>query len=467
MTGQPVLGDFLTAAHRHLASPLAWTATAAPGRDIEEVTSSLLRLITIIGRYTSDITTAFGDQPDRDAQPRGTWSRAAIQTLDDLASASATLAYQNPTAQAAAQATSILARRIDAAAISLTAGRDLLHTHFTPHLGGRYRHRSTWSAVIASPPVSRALLADLTSLAARTASLGTQIPAIPGLSTSAAEGARRLRLACHWLQLADAPARTAHQRDPVPGTDRELLHAIPASALPPRRIPDPADPVPGLCAAIIATAQRAGHAAWTAAGTPPGSPAISIDSWRKIAAASTATSHNCYLLLTTLADSTAQHGQADATEILKPAAAAAWLARGAWLRSARRLDEVTTDVRWRISRAAAEATDLTLLTGRLAYADPAWTLATGPAQPARPAASLTPAASDIPHVIAAVHHASESLALLAIANLEQARGAARHQRILIPVRSGTARPGAVGRFAHAPRDRTRSLGVFPLFWTPD
>jgi hypothetical protein len=264
MTSQAVLGDFLTAAHRHLAAPLTWTTTPAPGRDIEEVTSSLLRLITIIGRYATDITTAFGDQPERDAQPRDRWSRAAIETLDDLASASAALAYPNPATRPADQATNTLARRIDVAATSLTAGRDLLHTHFTPHPGGRSRHRSTWSAVIASPPVSRALLAELTSLAARAASLGTQIPATRGLSASAAEGGRRLHLACHWLQLAGAPARAAHQRDPVPGTDRELLHAIPASALPPRRIPDPPTRSPP-CA-------RPSSPPPSAPATPPGPP---------------------------------------------------------------------------------------------------------------------------------------------------------------------------------------------------
>jgi len=49
MTGTPVLGDFLGAAHQQLGRSAGWAGTAAHGRDLAEVTGSLLRLITVTG----------------------------------------------------------------------------------------------------------------------------------------------------------------------------------------------------------------------------------------------------------------------------------------------------------------------------------------------------------------------------------------------------------------------------------
>jgi len=236
-----------------------------------------------------------------------------------------------------------------------------------------------------------------------------------------------------------------------------LLYAIPASALPARRLPDGRQPVSDLCEAIITTSERASRAAWTAAGLEPGSPAISVTSWRRIAEAGTATSHHCHILFTVLASRAAQHGSAEASGGLKAVAADVWLTRGAWQRSARALREVTTDVRWRVSRAAAEAADLALLTGRLTYADPGWSLASGPSQPVRPAALLAPEPADVPDIMAAVHHATDTLARLATANLEQTRGAARVRRILVPVRSLSAESGAPDSFAVAPEERIASV----------
>jgi hypothetical protein len=87
-----------------------------------------------------------------------------------------------------------------------------------------------------------------------------------------------------------------------------------------------------------------------------------------------------------------------------------------------------------MSPAAAEAAELALWTGRLAYADPAWELSCGPSYPARPAEVLAPEPSDVPEVVAAIHHASEAVAQLATANLEQARSAVRGGRVLVPTR---------------------------------
>ena len=74
MTGPPVLGDLLGAAHRQLDGPAGWPETAALGRDIEEVTGSLLRFSTVASRYVGDVSTAFGEMSSHDRQVHKVWT---------------------------------------------------------------------------------------------------------------------------------------------------------------------------------------------------------------------------------------------------------------------------------------------------------------------------------------------------------------------------------------------------------
>jgi hypothetical protein len=182
MTGVPALGDFLGAAHRHLGRSATWPGTAAHGRDLAEVTGSLLRFITVTGRYADDVLTSFGEVPDRDRRrPADTaWPQAAADALAAMSAASSALVPADP-ADPAAQppgqlATCKLARRLDAATKSLLVGRDLLQAHFAPGRRGRV-HRSGWAPVIASPAVAEALLADIAALAGQAATLTAGIPA--------------------------------------------------------------------------------------------------------------------------------------------------------------------------------------------------------------------------------------------------------------------------------------------------
>src|SRR5215468_8921172 len=101
--------------------------------------------------------------------------------------------------------------------------------------------------------------------------------------------------------------------------------------------------------------------------------------------------------------------------------------------SAHAIDDINTDTHGQIFPAAAETRDLVLWTGRLAYADPDWTPASGPAQTARRAESLSPA--QVPWLIAAAHHVSATLTRLARAEQEQIRTAAQAGRILVATRS--------------------------------
>jgi len=454
MTAVPVLGDFLAAAHGHLDDPGSPAGTAAPGRDIEEVTGSLLRFLSVASRYASDADTAFGEMPDHLRRAHGAWRHAATKILADLAAASLALvpAEQRPPPPARG-ASCPQARRLDAAVAALTAGRDLVQLHFAAARRGRAR-RSEWAPVIASPDVSAALLAEITALAGRAASMVADTPAIRGRKVTASAEARRLGLACQLLTQAEATRRTALRREPVPAASRELLYAIPATALPARRIPGAGSGVPELCEAITATAGRARHAAWRAGQADAESPGICVTSWRRIAISGVAASRHCRLVLTGLAERTDDLGDQETSLRMRIAAGGARTAYRAWVLSARELSEVTTDVRERVSRASVEAGDLALLTGRLAYARPGWTLSSGSDQPVRAAGDLAPAAGDIAGVLAAVHYAADSLAWLARANSRQARAAVTARRILIPARSADPVRGGLGSFAQPSGERT-------------
>jgi hypothetical protein len=88
-----------------------------------------------------------------------------------------------------------------------------------------------------------------------------------------------------------------------------------------------------------------------------------------------------------------------------------------------------------LSPAAIETGDLALWTGRLAYSDPAWTLASGPDGEARSAMSLAPTPDNVADVMVAVHRGFESLTRLAKGGREQFRAAATAGRILVATRS--------------------------------
>jgi hypothetical protein len=455
MTARPVLGEFLAAAHQHLEAAAASSGTSAPGRETEEIAAGLRRLITALSGYAGDLATVFDALPDPDLTVLNAYARAAVQARDALSCAAAAM---RP-AETAGRLSSGVARHFDAAAVSLVAGRDLLQTHFALDRGGRRRGRSGWAPVITSPPVTRALLVRITELACLTAGAVEAAP-LRAWRTREPELERRLQVAGQWLALAGNVGQADYEREPVSAAERDLLQAIPGSALPPRRVPDGREMVPELREAVITASQRVSHLAWTASGAAPGSPAISVTSWRQIASAGAATSHHCQAVLTSLASRAVEQQSHDASSLrhaLRHAARSAQWSRGTWFRAAQELAEVTTDVRWRTSRAAAEAGDLALWTGRLAYADQHWVPADGPNHKTRSPEDLAPAPADIPEIVGALHYAAEALGRLATSNEQQVRGAASISRVMVPAKSLPDGPGDLAHFASAPPDRTASL----------
>jgi len=139
-------------------------------------------------------------------------------------------------------ARSELARRLDAAAAALMAGRDLLHTHLAQDSRGARQFRSEWGLVVYSPPAERALLAELAWLSHQIAGPCVDV-ALADRSPDTAGARRSLRAACKWLQVFGDSAQAAHRADPVSATDRDLLLAITLNAPVPRPILDGSEPV--------------------------------------------------------------------------------------------------------------------------------------------------------------------------------------------------------------------------------
>jgi hypothetical protein len=103
---------------------------------------------------------------------------------------------------------------------------------------------------------------------------------------------------------------------------------------------------------------------------------------------------------------------------------------------------------------AAEAGHLALWTGRLAYADPAWTPARGPSPAVRDPASLAPGPAAFTQIASAMHYTADSLARAACTDLDTIRTAASAGRLYVTTRSLPELEHDVPRpYAEAPQDR--------------
>ena len=330
-----------------------------------------------------------------------------------------------------------------------------VHTHLAQDPYGGRQYRSEWAPVICSPPAEQALLAELASLARQITPPCIGLATSPGTPDTAA-ARRGLHRACGWLQVLNACVQTAQRTDPVTAADRDLLHAIPVNAPIPRPILDGTEPVTGLYDAVITSANRARHAAWITSNQPSWSPHLTADSLRQVAATTTVTSHHCQILLRTLAARTTGSSPELTARLLR-AADAAGRARDNWLNLAQALNTIDTDTMRHLSPTNGEPADLALTTGRLAYADPTWTLSSGPGRQPRPPAGLAPHPADLPLALAAAHHACDAVTTLAYTQRERIRTAARAYRLLVPTRSLPDTMDIPRPYHPAPRDRIYEL----------
>ena len=239
--------------------------------------------------------------------------------------------------------------------------------------------------------------------------------------------------ACRVLRAAHGAARAAHSRDPAPEVEADMLRAVPLNTAPSRRLPDGSEPLGALCAGVIDAATRLRHAAGVSAGYQAWLPEVSSAELRHAAAAAVPAAHNCAAILTTLAGS--RPARQDDPVPFRTAAEAVARERDTWLGIVRTMDHFRSDVPGRTAPEVTAAGDLALWTGRLAYADPAWTPAGGPGRRARTAAQLAARPGDAARVTAAVHHTLDALSSLAAVHRSHARALGHADRLLVPSRT--------------------------------
>ena len=339
MNRRAAFGDFLGAAHHQLGTPPVFRTAIARGGDMTEIRHSLLRVVLVMSRHVQDIT-ATGPRTGRGRPAPDGWDRAGMEAREALIHAAAalhgdTIGGRQPGVAAGSE----LARRLDAAALSLTYGRDLLHTHLTRGPRGGVGFRSEWGSVLTTPQARWALLAEMGSFARRLAPLGEQA-GYSARARGSPKARQAINGACHWLQIMSTSIRQAQHDQPLSATDLELIRAVPAGASLPRRRPDTSAPVRGLPEVVVAAAERARHAAWVSDSQPPWRPGMSVNSLRQTAAASTLTSHHCETLLRSLARGQRMAGEPGIA--LRSAADATGRTRTRWLGIAHALDQVTT-----------------------------------------------------------------------------------------------------------------------------
>ena len=155
MTIRPAFDDFAAAARAQLRGPVGPELTAARPPDtagagtVQELAYSMDRVLTVMARYSADIAAVLADT----ARPRtslpGTWLWASIRAQDAIQNTRGFLqparACTRPSRYVRATGPQVCG--LDAAAMALDAGRDLLHTHVVirpdaPGWNVRNGHRS-------------------------------------------------------------------------------------------------------------------------------------------------------------------------------------------------------------------------------------------------------------------------------------------------------------------------------------
>ena len=440
-----MFGDFWRQAAR-LASPPPYPDPPAGDWQVRHITAASLRAVTVMRRYLGDIAAGTGVRD-------GLWAAAVARAQTATARIAGALGKE--TAPAAGFPAGSLAARLDGCADALTYGRDLLHTHLATTAYGGRTALSDWAPVIGSAPVSRALLAGLADHARAIAAQLAALPLDQAAGPQTAAAWRRLQAAAGQLRQLDAAVQAAQWQAPVLAEHRQLLEAVPVNATPVVQAPPlPEASVSALCAGIISTAQRASQARREIAARAAWSPEFTAHSMRHGAASSVVTSWNTETVYRVLAARARELGYPALVPGLDAAADRAADSRRAWLAAARVWDTMVTDTRHYLSRAAAEAGHLALWTGRLAYADPAWTLACGPSPAVRDPASLAPGPAAVTEIASALHYAADSLARTARTDLDTVRTAASAGRLYVTTRSLPELQYDVPLpYAHAPLDR--------------
>ncbi len=453
----PVFGEFLHPATEHITAAVSSPADL-PDETRGAITRELSRLVTTLARYLGDLPLLdeFDPTLNQALKPE---ARAAGEARQALEWAAASL-LPDPAVSAGTPDADHhpVVRHLSAAADLLTAGRDLLHTHFTGPLSAQTA-RSDWAAVVISWPVTSALISEVAACSRRLAPWAAQLPVSEPDEPSGSAAAAGLRTGSRWLWKAGAAVYGA-QEDPPSAEAMQLLAAVPLNVPPAARPRSQREPVPQLCDGITVTAERLRHATRAFAATARWAPEATSVSWRRDALASAITTHSSVFILRMLTQRARQ--LSFDTAIQAQLRTAAMVMNGvwpAWYKVAREWDIITTGQHppGSLTPVSAEIGELALRTGRLARRDPHWTPARTGLGLIRDPATLAPARGDILAVISAVHHAADAIACIADEDRLAVRQAAFDGRLYVPAGLLPARDQIPYQYAPVGWPRARRL----------
>jgi len=383
MTGV-TFGEFARQVDQRLAAACACDAGQA---DPVAVARELHRVIGRLARYLDDRAPGYAIErlSTADMPP---WQRAVVDARTALRWAASCLRESIGTAGGPEPGPGeVLAGCLGEAAISMMAGRDLLHTHLTAASDGWPGVRSAWTPAATSMPVTRALTGQVARWSGQVALVAVRQAAActpgPHAPVGLVDG---LQGAAQWLWLAQAAVRPAQAADPVTNDDHRLLAAIPAVRSLRRVPPGEAEQADALCAGIMVSAERLRTAVLVTAER---------DRWAPVTGQ--AAGHLLRVLASQPGVLPVPSGQ------LQQAAETLHHATLAWRQAAARWLDLATETRGQASPVVTEIGDLVLRMGRLAWNDPHWTPDRRHPTPARTAASQAAGARQ---VVAAVHQAA-------------------------------------------------------------
>jgi hypothetical protein len=428
-----VFGDFLQLANDALGGAAAGTGIGEhpSRRSVVAAVTEGRDLVLAMLRLTDDIC---GDPVEEGRSPVPyVWAQAAATAQAALRQAARNLfeviddlgGLQNPGAE------DILARQLGQTAGFISAGRDLLQTHSATGADGAVVPLSSWSGAISSPQVTRALLSQIGDWCRQLSPVMADLSALRSRRCRMPHGAReRLAMTYQCLLAADMAIWPAAQRKPVTGQDQRLLSAIPLHVTPGRVAPRERESVAELCDGITISAERLRAAARRLAGEAGWSPLVTADSWQWNASAAAITCDACGVALRTAAEGASKLGTgAGLAEQIYAAAVTIGEAHRHWLTAAQAWDDVTTDTQGRESPAIPDTADLLVRMGRLAFANPAWIPRPSHRSPPRSPSDLITDGSSLITIIAAAHHAADSLARVADSDVRAIFGAAGGGRL--------------------------------------
>jgi hypothetical protein len=445
-------GDLARLTSHHLDEAVTIPAMTITAGTAATAAHELHRLVNVLSRYLKRAAPYDEVEATTDPDLPG-WRRAigpARQALE-LASGGLLAESQHEAVRPGAAQPDPVIAELTAATSCMSAGLDLLNSHFAADHEGIWNDMSPWSPVVRSYAVTQALVEQVMRWLGKLALLPDSLSIacdIAGISTAR----EPFDTGRYWLLTAVSALSGALRTSPVKAEDTDLLMAIPPNLVPDRSPPRPVESVRELTEGIHVSATRlravasrtAGHAAW--------SPAATTDSWKWTATATAIVFSLSQHMLITLAEHASRWPACEGTSsLLHTAAGLAAESCTRWRQVARAWGDLRTETHGLTAPEIQDTSDLLLRVGRLAFNDPDWT----PSR-SRETAQLPNQARQVPdgaqaaEIAGALHQAADALGELAAATMRQTRTASNAGRLLVPTRTLPARYNVPYAYWHAP-----------------